>query len=114
MVCYCQQYTLVEGAMVGYTPRGMQIAQDTLEKMNSRNFFLNAKMGSDLLLAASGEKTGGFTTANYLWDLLQSRRINPSLTAVEAYYWGLKLKCSPDIHDVGRVLSHLLYAAYET
>ncbi|KAK9153376.1 hypothetical protein Sjap_000856 [Stephania japonica] len=48
--------TLIEGAMVGHTPRGMQVAQDTLEKMNSRGFFLNAKMGNELLLAAAGEK----------------------------------------------------------
>ncbi|PIA51557.1 hypothetical protein AQUCO_01100422v1 [Aquilegia coerulea] len=48
--------TLVEGAMIGHTQRGMEIAQDTLQKMNARNFFLNARMGNDLLLAASGEK----------------------------------------------------------
>ncbi|OVA20559.1 Pentatricopeptide repeat [Macleaya cordata] len=82
--------TLAEGAMVGHTPRGMQLAQDTLEKMTSKGFFLNAKMGNELLLAASGEKTGGYTTANYVWDLMQSRRIIPSLPAVEAYYNGLK------------------------
>ncbi|XP_042498455.1 pentatricopeptide repeat-containing protein At4g35850, mitochondrial [Macadamia integrifolia] len=82
--------TLVEGAMVGHTPRGMQIAQDTLEKMTSRNFFLNPRMGNELLLAASGEKTGGYTTANYIWDLMQARNITPSLPAVEAYYNGLK------------------------
>lgn len=82
--------TLIEGAMVGYTPKGMKIAQDTLEQMNARGFFLNNKMGSDLLLAAAGEKTGGYTTANYIWDLLQVRRIAPSFPAVEAYYRGLK------------------------
>lgn len=27
--------------------------------MNSEGFFLNAKMGNDLLLAAAGEKVGG-------------------------------------------------------
>lgn len=36
-------------------------------------------------------QTGGYTTANYVWDLLQSRKINPSLPAVEAYYEGLKV-----------------------
>lgn len=71
--------------MIGYTPRGMQLAQETIvtfcslrfqfccivltgfkilkfyvnnifqEKMVSRNFFLNARLGSDLLLAAAGE-----------------------------------------------------------
>ncbi|CAN6447450.1 unnamed protein product [Victoria cruziana] len=81
---------LVEGAMVGHTPRGMEIAQETLTKMNARGFFLNTKMGNDLLLAASGEKTGGYTTANYIWDLMQSRRINATLPAVDAYYKGLK------------------------
>ncbi|KAF3790138.1 Pentatricopeptide repeat-containing protein [Nymphaea thermarum] len=81
---------LVEGAMVGHTPRGMEIAQETLMKMSARGFFLNAKMGNDLLLAAAGEKTGGYTTANYIWDLMQSRRINVTLPAVEAYYKGLK------------------------
>jgi len=29
--------------------------------------------------------------ANYIWDLLQARRITPSLPAVEAYYKGLKV-----------------------
>ncbi|KAM7509199.1 hypothetical protein LguiA_019652 [Lonicera macranthoides] len=82
--------TLVEGAMVGYTPKGMQLAQDTLANMAARNFFLSPKMGNDLLLAASGEKTGGYTTANMIWDLMQARRIVPSLSAVEAYYNGLK------------------------
>jgi hypothetical protein len=78
--------TLAEGAMIGHTPRGMQVAQETLviffsfgisvsfyslagfnifkfcmndifqEKMVSRNFFLNPRMGSDLLIAAAGEK----------------------------------------------------------
>ncbi|GAB4848053.1 hypothetical protein Ancab_002714 [Ancistrocladus abbreviatus] len=37
--------TLVGGAMVGYTPRGMQLAQDTLVTMNSRKFFLEPKNG---------------------------------------------------------------------
>jgi hypothetical protein len=83
--------TLAEGAMIGHTPRGMQLAQETIEKMTSRNFFLNARMGTDLLLAASGEKTGGYTIANYVWDLMQNRRITPSLPAVEAYYKGLKV-----------------------
>ncbi|KDP46389.1 hypothetical protein JCGZ_10229 [Jatropha curcas] len=82
--------TLVDGAMIGYTPKGMQIAQDTLVNMNSRNFFLSPKLGSDLLLVAAGEKTGGYTTANYIWDLMQARKITPSFPAVEAYYNGLK------------------------
>ncbi|KAF7819497.1 pentatricopeptide repeat-containing protein [Senna tora] len=82
--------TLAEGAMIGHTPKGMQIAQDTLVNMNSRNFFLNRKMGSDLLLLAAGEKTGGYTTANYLWDLMRARNLVPLFPAVEAYYQGLK------------------------
>lgn len=82
---------LALGAMHGYTPQGMQVALDALVKMNSRGFFLNAKMGNDLLLSASGEKEGEFTTANYVWDLMQkqSRKISPSLPATEAYYKGL-------------------------
>ncbi|XP_044465085.1 pentatricopeptide repeat-containing protein At4g35850, mitochondrial [Mangifera indica] len=88
--------TLVEGAMVGYTPRGMQLAQDTLVNMNSKNYFLNPKMGSDLLLAASGEKTGGYTTANYIWDLMQARKIPLLYPAVEAYYNGLKEREVPE------------------
>ncbi|XP_043714006.1 pentatricopeptide repeat-containing protein At4g35850, mitochondrial [Telopea speciosissima] len=87
--------TLVEGAMVGHTPRGMQLAKDTLANMSSRNFFLNAKMGNELLLAASGEKTGGYETANYIWDLMQTRKINPSFPAVEAYYKGLTARLVP-------------------
>lgn len=82
--------TLVEGAMFGYSPKGMQLAQDTLVNMNSRNIFLSPRMGSDLLLVAAGEKSGGYTTANYIWDLMQARKITPSLPAVEAYYNGLK------------------------
>ncbi|KAK1569007.1 hypothetical protein Q3G72_031604 [Acer saccharum] len=88
--------TLVEGAMIGYTPRGMQLAQDTLVNMNSRNFFLSPKLGNDLLLIAAGEKTGGYTTANYIWDLMQARKINVSLPAVEAYYYGLKEREIPE------------------
>ncbi|KAI9072136.1 hypothetical protein K1719_045520 [Acacia pycnantha] len=88
--------TLAEGAMIGHTPKGMQIAQDTLVNMISRNFFLNTKMGSDLLLLAAGEKTGGYTTANYIWDLMQARRMVPSFPAVEAYYQGLKEREIPE------------------
>ncbi|CAM0958377.1 unnamed protein product [Alopecurus aequalis] len=103
--------TLAEGAMIGHTPRGMQVAQETLEKMASRNFFLNPRMGTDLLLAASGEKTGGYTTANYVWDLLQTRNIIPALPAVEAYYKGLKEReipsDDPRLLHVGRVLDTL-------
>lgn len=87
--------TLVEGAMVGYTPRGMQLALETLEKMTARGIRLNPKMVNDLLLAASGEKTGGYTMANYLWDLMQSRNMNPWPPAVEAYYRGLKERDIP-------------------
>ncbi|XP_010914392.1 pentatricopeptide repeat-containing protein At4g35850, mitochondrial [Elaeis guineensis] len=103
--------TLVEGAMVGHTPQGMQLAQDTLEKMNARGIFLNPKMGSDLLLAAAGEKMGGYTTANYIWDLLQSRKINPSLPAVEVYHEGLKQReipaDDPRLLMVSRTLDNL-------
>ncbi|GMH23913.1 hypothetical protein Nepgr_025756 [Nepenthes gracilis] len=88
--------TLAEGAMAGHTSKGMQIAQETLVNMNSRNFFLNQKMGSDLLLVAAGEKTGGYTTANYLWDLMHARNIIPSLPAVEAYLDGLKERDIPE------------------
>ncbi|KAG8366912.1 hypothetical protein BUALT_Bualt16G0017200 [Buddleja alternifolia] len=88
--------TLAEGAMVGYTPRGMQLAQETLVKMISKNFFLNFKMADDLLLAASGEKTGGYTTANLIWDMMQNRNLTPSLPAVEAYHNGLKLREIPE------------------
>jgi hypothetical protein len=79
--------------------------------MTSRNFFLNARMGTDLLLAASGEKTGGYTIANYVWDLMQNRRITPSLPAVEAYYKGLKEReipsDDPRLMNVSRVLDNL-------
>ncbi|CAO2828577.1 unnamed protein product [Amaranthus hypochondriacus] len=87
--------TLIEGAMLGHTPKGMQIAQDALVNMTSKNIFLNPKMGSDLLFIAAGEKTGGYTTANYLWDLMQARNIIPTRPAVEAYYAGLKERDIP-------------------
>ncbi|KAI3992510.1 hypothetical protein MKX01_022601 [Papaver californicum] len=77
--------TLAEGAMIGHTPQGMQLATETLEKMNARNFFLNSKMGSELLLVASGEQTVGYATANYIWDLMQARKVYVNLPAVEAY-----------------------------
>ncbi|XP_039799270.1 pentatricopeptide repeat-containing protein At4g35850, mitochondrial-like isoform X3 [Panicum virgatum] len=103
--------TLAEGAMIGHTPRGMQVAQETLEKMVSRNFFLNPRMGSDLLIAAAGEKAGGYMTANYVWDILQSRNITPSLPAVEAYHKGLKEReipaDDPRLLNVTRVLDNL-------
>ncbi|GLU02142.1 hypothetical protein SLE2022_194080 [Rubroshorea leprosula] len=88
--------TFIEGAMVSHTPRGMELAQDMLVKMNSRNFFLNFKQGSDLLLVAAGEKTGGYTNANFIWDLMQARKVTPSLPAVEAYYNGLKDREIPE------------------
>ncbi|XP_059670054.1 pentatricopeptide repeat-containing protein At4g35850, mitochondrial [Cornus florida] len=94
--------TLIEGAMAGYTPKGMQIAEETLVNMNSRNFFLSPKMGNDLLLVASGEKTGGYTVANMIWDLMQARNIFLSLPAVEAYLNGLKEREVPQ--DDPRVL----------
>lgn len=40
-------------------------------------------------------QTGGYTTANYIWDLMQARRIFPSLLAVEAYHRGLKVSLCP-------------------
>ncbi|KAK9705031.1 hypothetical protein RND81_07G028100 [Saponaria officinalis] len=88
--------TLAEGAMVGYTEKGMQIAHDTLVNMTARNFLLTPKMGSDLLLIAAGEKTGGYTTANYLWDLMQARNFIPFQPAIEAYYEGLKGREIPE------------------
>ena len=36
-------------------------------------------------------QTGGYTTANYIWDLMQARKIIPSFPAVEAYYNGLRV-----------------------
>ncbi|KAA8548166.1 hypothetical protein F0562_004573 [Nyssa sinensis] len=88
--------TLIEGAMVGYTSEGMKLAEETLLNMNSRGFFLSPRMGNDLLLAASGEKEGGYTIANTIWDLMQTRKITPSLPAVEAYYNGLKKREIPE------------------
>ncbi|CAA6668006.1 unnamed protein product [Spirodela intermedia] len=82
--------SLAEAAIEGYTVRGMQVAQETLEKMNARGFFLNAKMGNDLLLA-----TGGYTTANYVWDLMQSRKVPVNFAACDAYYNGLKERDVP-------------------
>jgi hypothetical protein len=42
--------TLVEGAMIGYTPGGMQFAQETIETMISSNLFLTAEMANTLSL----------------------------------------------------------------
>ncbi|XP_041999534.1 pentatricopeptide repeat-containing protein At4g35850, mitochondrial-like [Salvia splendens] len=88
--------TLAEGVMVGYTERGMQVAQDILVDLNNRGMFLSFKMANDLLLAASGEKTGGYTVANMLWDMMQSRKMTPLLPTVEAYHKGLKEREIPE------------------
>ncbi|KAL1812260.1 hypothetical protein DCAR_0624469 [Daucus carota subsp. sativus] len=93
--------TFIEGAMVGYTPKGMQLAEEKLKEMASRNFFLSSKMGNDLLILASGEKTGGFTVANLIWDMMQSSKSAISLPAVEAYHQGLKDREIP--HDDPRL-----------
>ncbi|CAA0823443.1 Pentatricopeptide repeat-containing protein -mitochondrial [Striga hermonthica] len=98
--------TLIEGAMVGYTPRGMQIAQDTLVTMNSKGLFLSFKMANDLLLVAAGEEDGGYFVANFLWDLMQTRKMTPSLPAVLAYHKGLK----PPLSSAGSLLSMGRYA----
>ncbi|KAJ6751545.1 hypothetical protein OIU85_002022 [Salix viminalis] len=94
---FIELYTvLIEGAMVGHTPRGMQIALDKLEEMTQRSFFLFPKPANDLLLIAAGDKKGGYTTANYIWDLIQARKIPLSFPSVEAYYNGLKGRCVPE------------------
>ncbi|XP_065879148.1 pentatricopeptide repeat-containing protein At4g35850, mitochondrial [Euphorbia lathyris] len=100
--------TLAEGAMVGYTPKGMQLAQDILVEMSSRNYNLNPKLGSELLLLAAGEKTGGYTNANYIWDLMQAREITPSFPAVEAYYNGLRERAIPEDDPRLRLVSQTL------
>ncbi|KAL6521794.1 hypothetical protein OROGR_018363 [Orobanche gracilis] len=112
--------TLAEGAMIGYTPRGMQLAQETLVNMNSLGLFLNFKMANDLLLAAAGENlsvlrrgkaaysdppiprflreplSGGYTVANLIWDMMQVRNMVPTLPVVEAYHNGLKEREVPE------------------
>ncbi|KAH0900712.1 hypothetical protein HID58_040215 [Brassica napus] len=88
--------TLIEGAMTDYTEEGMKIAQETLVSMNDRNFFLDARTGSNLLLKAAGETTGGYTVANMTWDLMQARNIPQTLASVEAYYKGLKEREIPE------------------
>lgn len=40
-------------------------------------------------------QTGGYTVANYIWDLMQARNIIPQFPAVEAYYKGLKVSLLP-------------------
>ncbi|KAK7271879.1 hypothetical protein RJT34_28132 [Clitoria ternatea] len=103
--------TLAKGAMAGYTEKGMQIAQDILVRFNQRNFTMNSKLGSELLLIAAGEKIGGYTTANYIWDLMRARNVMPSFPAVEAYYKGLKDREIPEddprLLQVSRVYDNL-------
>ncbi|PWA58299.1 pentatricopeptide repeat (PPR) superfamily protein [Artemisia annua] len=88
--------TLIEGAMVGHTPKGMEVALEKLTEMTNRGVNLVPVTGNALLLAASGEKTGGYTLANMIWDLMQARNITPSLPAVQAYYNGLKDREIPE------------------
>lgn len=42
-------------------------------------------------------QTGGYTTANYIWDLMQARKVTPYLPAVEAYYNGLNVSLLPRV-----------------
>ncbi|CAA3013571.1 Hypothetical predicted protein [Olea europaea subsp. europaea] len=49
--------------MVGYTPKEMQLAQETPVNKNSMSLILNIRMGNDLLIAASN---GQYTTLLYL------------------------------------------------
>ncbi|KAL5717968.1 hypothetical protein ACHQM5_010915 [Ranunculus cassubicifolius] len=110
---YTEHYVaLIEGAMHGYTDRGMKVAQEALEKMTSNGLFLNSKYGSELLLVAAGEKTGGYTMANYIWDLMETRRLTPDLPSVQAYYDGLKereiAKDDPRFLFVVRVYDNLM------
>ncbi|KAL0903142.1 hypothetical protein M5K25_027498 [Dendrobium thyrsiflorum] len=86
--------TLIEGAMLDHAPERMELAFGYLEKMNARGFFLNSKLGSELLLAAARDD-GNYVNANYIWDMLQSRKVNASFPAVEAYYKGLKARPIP-------------------
>ncbi|XP_057791693.1 pentatricopeptide repeat-containing protein At4g35850, mitochondrial [Salvia miltiorrhiza] len=88
--------TIAEGAMIGYTPKGMQVAQNVLVDLNNRGMFLSFNLANDLLLAASGEKTGGYTVANLLWDMMQARKMTPLLPTVEAYHRGLKEREIPE------------------
>lgn len=104
--------TFIEGAMVGHTPRGMKIAYDALEQMNTRGIFLNPTMGSNILLAAAREKGGTYINANFIWDLLQARNIVPFREAVETYYNGLKDRDipadDPRLLNVGRIYDNVM------
>lgn len=42
-------------------------------------------------------QNGGYTTANYIWDLMQARKVTPLLPAVEAYYNGLNVSLLPRV-----------------
>ncbi|KAG0471785.1 hypothetical protein HPP92_016331 [Vanilla planifolia] len=86
--------TIIDGAMLERTPERMKLAFDYLEKMNARGLFLNARQGNDLLLAAALDE-GDYVNANYIWDMMQSRKTTVFLPAVEAYYKGLKARPIP-------------------
>ncbi|KAK1295165.1 Pentatricopeptide repeat-containing protein [Acorus calamus] len=87
--------TLVEGAMVGYTPRGMEIAENTLNQMVSMKLLPTVNAGSELLIVASREPEGSYTCANFIWDMLRNRGVTPSFPAVDAYLKGLKRRQIP-------------------
>eukprot|EP00252_Welwitschia_mirabilis_P011130 TRINITY_DN2501_c0_g1_i1.p1 TRINITY_DN2501_c0_g1~~TRINITY_DN2501_c0_g1_i1.p1 ORF type:complete len:475 (+),score=85.23 TRINITY_DN2501_c0_g1_i1:164-1588(+) len=103
--------TMIKGAMAGYTPEGMELAQDTLQKMIAKGWFLNRWIGSELLTIAAREPFGGYTLANYIWDTMRVRQIIPTYTAVEAYHRGLKEReipaDDPRLANVTDVLSKL-------
>lgn len=40
-------------------------------------------------------QAGGYTIANLVWDMMQARKMTPSLPAVEAYFNGLKVRSFP-------------------
>nr|AKF43300.1 pentatricopeptide repeat superfamily protein [Erodium texanum] len=86
---------LIEGAMIGHTTKGMKVAEETLLKMNSSGYFLNGKVGSELLLAAAGEKTGEYIVANLIWDMMRAQNLTPSFPAVVEYLKGLHARDLP-------------------
>ncbi|XP_024515076.1 pentatricopeptide repeat-containing protein At4g35850, mitochondrial isoform X2 [Selaginella moellendorffii] len=87
---------MIQGAMTNYTPAGMTTAKKLLRQLEEKGFYLNPKVGSDMLAFASKEPEGDFTTANLIWDMMMRKSLRPTRLASQAYLDGLQGREIPD------------------
>ncbi|KAJ7553393.1 hypothetical protein O6H91_06G096200 [Diphasiastrum complanatum] len=99
---------IIHGALLKYSDVGMAAAKRLLREMDEKGFFLNPKVGSELLGTASKETAGDFSTANLVWDMMQKWKIKPQLGAVIPYYNGLQAHGVPATDPRASVARKLL------